>query len=116
MGILFVPSAFGSDFSDIWLDDSNAENGIVYVVGAGVTDGDYTADAIDVETTLTSPNGRIIMGDAVGYAAARAEIRLLWDWNDFGEFSLQSVHQPYCSDGGWGRTAFSLNTILTGME
>lgn len=112
MGILIVPSAFGSDFSDTWFDDSNPD--AAFVVGAGVTDGDYTADAIDVETTLTSPNGRIVTGDAVGVFSARAEVTLSWDWNDFGDFSLQSVHQPYCSDGAWGADGILINHYYSG--
>jgi len=112
MGILIVPSAFGSDFSDTWVDDSNPD--AASIVGTGVTDGDYSADAIDVETTLRSPNGRTVTGDAVGVFSARAEVTLSWDWNDFGEFSIQSVHQPYCSDGAWGADGILINHYYSG--
>ena len=51
--VLVVPIASAqTDYSDAWVDDSNPDAGVI--VGAGVTENDYSADAIAVETTLTS--------------------------------------------------------------
>lgn len=97
------PAFSQTDYSTVWIDDTQAEDGIVYVVGAGVTENDYTNDdAVEVETTLTSPSGRTIAGVADGDIAARAEVRLPWDWNDTGIFSLRAYHSSLCEfEGGF---------------
>ncbi|HKS29387.1 MAG TPA: hypothetical protein VJS44_16270 [Pyrinomonadaceae bacterium] len=95
LNCLSVMVAFAqSDYSAIWIDDTQAEEGIAYVVGAGVTDTAYDADlAVNVETSITSPNGRtstmISDGD-------RAEVTLAWDFDDVGLFFVQSIHRRYC--------------------
>lgn len=109
--ILGVPSAFGqSDYSDIYFygngysgDDANYDEELqqnVTVIGVGVTDNDYSADAIGVETTLTSPNGRTVAGEADDYGSARVEVTLPWDSNDLGGYFVQTRHQPLCL-GNW---------------
>jgi len=103
VGLSSLSSAFGqSDYSAFWVDDSNPE--AVAIVGAGVTENDYSADAIGVETTLTSPNGRTVTGSADDYAAVRVEITLPWDWEDLGDYFVQTRHQPLC----WGNWDGSL--------
>src|SRR2546421_4450816 len=96
LGIFCPASAFGqADYSDMWVDDSNPD--AAYIVGAGVTEDDYTnggGDAIGVETTITSPNGRTQSGSADGDTDARVEVTLPWDWNDLGEYFVQTRHQP----------------------
>ena len=95
--IFVVPSAFGqTDYSDSWLDDSDPN--ALYIVGAGVTDNDYSADEIAVETTLTSPNGRTVTGESDDYGSARMEVTLPWDWDDLGDYFVHTTHQPLC----WG--------------
>ncbi len=97
--IFMVPSAFGqSDYSVAWVDDSNPDAG--YIVGAGVTDNDYSADAMEVATTLTSPAGRTVTGYSDGVGSAFAEVTLPWDWSDIGDYFVHSTHQPYCV-GNW---------------
>lgn len=100
--ILYVPVFGQTDYSDGWLDDSNPD--ALYVVGVGVTDNDYGADAIGVETTLTSPNGRTVSGEADDYGSARVEVTLPWDWDDLGDYFVHTTHQPLC----WGNWDGSL--------
>lgn len=95
--IFVVPSALGqTDYSDGWIDDSNPD--AAYLVGVGVTDNDYSADSIGVETTLTSPNGRTVTGEAEDYGSSRVEVTLPWDWDDLGDYFVRTRHQPLC----WG--------------
>jgi len=96
LAVLSMPAFSQTDYSDSWLDDSNPDS--LYVVGAGVTDNDYSADAIAVETTLTSPNGRTVTGEADDYGSARVEVALPWDWDDLGDYYVHTIHQPLC----WG--------------
>jgi hypothetical protein len=97
VGLFSSSSAFGqTDYSDFWVDDSNPD--AAYIVGIGVTDNDYSADAIGVETTLTSPNGRTVSGQAYDYGSVRVEITLPWDWDDLGDYFVNTRHQPLC----WG--------------
>lgn len=55
-----------------------------------------------METALTSPAGRTASGSADGDIAARAEVTLLWDWNDTGYFSVTTYHSSLCSLEGSG--------------
>lgn len=97
LGLFAVPSTFAqADYSTIWVDDSNPDAG--YIVGAGVTDNDYTADEIGVEATLTSPSGRTITNSADDVGSVRVEVTLPWDWEDIGTYFIQTRHQPLC----WG--------------
>jgi hypothetical protein len=83
-----------SDYSDIWIDDSQAEEGIAYVIGTGVTDTAYDSEAVvNVETSITSPNGRRATAISDG---DRAEAALVWDFTDVGLFFVQSLHRRYC--------------------
>lgn len=99
-----VVTVFGqTDYSDVWVDDSDPNNG--FIVGSGVTEADYTSgdDLIGIETTLKSPNGRTVTGGTEGVITASANVRLAWDWDDIGEYFAQTTHQPLCTDGSWGQ-------------
>ncbi|MFN2454089.1 MAG: hypothetical protein ABR577_07690 [Pyrinomonadaceae bacterium] len=114
-----------SCYSDLWIDDSAAEDvddvGTVSIVGCGVTSFGYYEpyhDAI-VETTITSPNGRsstaIADDNAGGYKQsfnARAEALLAWDWNDMGDYIVNSRHYSECPITEFGFTGFVLGTNL----
>ncbi|MFN2455047.1 MAG: hypothetical protein ABR577_12585, partial [Pyrinomonadaceae bacterium] len=70
------------------------------------------------ETTITSPNGRsstaIADDDAGGYKQsfnARAEPTLAWDWNDVGDYTVNSHHYSECPVTDFGYTS-SLATYL----
>lgn len=106
LSVLSVSRAAGqTDYSTMWIDDSQAEDGIAYVVAAGVTDDDYTSggDSIGLETRITSPNGRTAFGVGIGDVSARSEVVLPWNWQDTGSFFAETVHQPLCNGGeGWG--------------
>jgi hypothetical protein len=113
--ILVVPPAFGqTDYSDAWLsggmysgEDANfdeASQDTISIVAAGVTDDDYSADAVGVETTLTSPNGRTVTGEFDEYGSARVEVTLPWDGSDLGNYRVYTRHQPLC----WGNWDGSL--------
>jgi hypothetical protein len=96
LAVVGVPAFSQTDYSDTWINDSNPD--AIYIVGAGVTDDDYSADAIAVETTFTSPNGRTASGQGSDYASVRVEITLPWDWDDLGDYFIRTTHQPLC----WG--------------
>lgn len=95
-----APAAYGqATFSDVWVDSSNVNedgDGAV-VVGRGVTEADYTdPEAVEVETTLTSPSGRTATSSAIGEISAQADAGLLFDWNDLGNYSAVSLHYFVC--------------------
>jgi hypothetical protein len=97
LGMFACPSAFGqTDYSDVWVDQSNPD--APQIVGFGATENDYTSDAIGVETTLTSPSGRTATGYADGSGSASVQVALPWDWNDLGVYTVLTRHQPLC----WG--------------
>ncbi len=85
--VFVIPALGQTDYSDSWLDDSDPN--ALFVVGVGVTDNDYSADAIAVETTLTSPNGRTVSGESDDYGSARIEVALPWDWDDLGDYFVR---------------------------
>lgn len=89
-----------STYSDAWLDDSSEA-----IAGCGVSEGSYMMQYW-VQSSLTSPNGRRAIGYSAGggdsrvYTAgyARADVFLLWDWSDVGDFSVTSDHWLVCPD------------------
>src|SRR5919106_1299865 len=99
--------AFGqATYSDTWPDDSGVQSGTIYDEGAarsgpyadgcGVTDGAYT-HSYYVDVTETSPSGRSIYRSGprrVGYA--RADVTLLWNWDDSGEYVTDTQHWARC--------------------
>lgn len=99
-----------ADYSDVYFygngysgDDATYDEELqqdVSVIGVGVTDSDYSGDAIGVETTLTSPNGRTVSGESDDYGSARVEIVLPWDPNEVGNWLVHTRHQPLCL-GNW---------------
>jgi hypothetical protein len=86
----------------VWFDYSNPD--APNIIAVGVTENDYTADAIGVETTLTSPSGRTVRASADGSVTAGVEVALPWDWNDLGDYFVETRHQPLC----WGNWDGSL--------
>ncbi|MGI8787884.1 MAG: hypothetical protein ACR2HG_09010 [Pyrinomonadaceae bacterium] len=92
-----------STYSDMWIDDSNLDedgNGQAFMVGRGVSEINYVdEDGVEVETTITSPNGRTTMSGAFGEVSAQADARLLIDFNDIGEFSIGVERFAMCNNG-----------------
>lgn len=101
--LITVPAAYGqATYSDIWIDDTNVnEDGEgAVIIGRGVSEVDYTyEDAIEVETTITSPNGRTVTNTVFGELSAQADVELTWDWDDVGDFLISVTRYPVCSDG-----------------
>jgi len=79
------------------------ENGEgIFVVGQGVSEINYVdEDGVEVETRITSPNGRTVMSGAFGLVSAQSDARLSFDWSDIGNFSFTVTRFPMCSDGTW---------------
>jgi hypothetical protein len=106
----FVESVAGqATLSESWVDYSNLDvqtgEGIS-IFGRGVSEVDYTSeDAVEVETTITSPTGRTYTSNAFGEIAATAQVSLPLDWKeaitfyDTGVFSIQTTRYPVCNDG-----------------
>jgi hypothetical protein len=96
-------------YSDMWADDTDAENGNLYIVGSGVTEDSYNSYGHEYSATMTlsGPNGSQVTQAAEGrglYVTARAEDALLWDPDFPGSFFIVSSHVTYCpiySMGGW---------------
>lgn len=113
--LLSASSALGqATYSDEWLDDSAADDGIASVRGSGVTDGSYT-HSYYVDTTLRSPNGRThyqFSGRRTGYA--RSDVSLVWDWDDSGNYSTSSEHFARCP--GDELFYYSIGTTLAAIE
>ncbi len=117
-------------FSEEWIDDSNPSSG--YVVGCGVTRTEYYEDyhLISVKTTLTSPNGRTEIeygfADGAGYKQpyiARAEASLVIDFNDLGNYIVESHHTSSCPVEDFGFSSIDIgiaiaitNYIYNGLE
>lgn len=93
-------------YSDLWIDDSNLDeygNGNAFMVGRGVSEINYVdEEGVEVETRITSPNGRTIMNGAFGEISAQADARLVIDFNDIGEFSIRVERFSMCYSGGNG--------------
>ena len=109
-----------SCYSDTWIDDSNPNSG--QVVGCGVTHSNYYDPYHDenVETTITSPNGRSSTAfgfDDGGYYKhpfnARTEAVLAWDWSDVdGSYTITSHHYSDCPITDFGNTIISKRIVL----
>lgn len=119
-----------SCYSDSWVDDSGVADGVIYeegdarsgpfVVGCGVTQMYYNSrwsefHEAEVDTTITSPNGRSITvtgegegGASNGTFSARAEAPLLWDWNDLGDYTVTSHHYSECPVADFGYTYYGI--------
>lgn len=114
--VLMASPTFGQmgsyvTYSDMWIDDSaapaNAEfyegslPAPIYVVSCGVTQDSYNGygHTYWVVSTLTSPN-RNTSGNSYhtnGYSAyTRVDNSLLYDFNDLGNFTVNSNHWMCC--------------------
>jgi hypothetical protein len=88
------------NYSDSWVDDSNPDN--VVILGSGTTQDSYNNHGHTYwnETTVTSPAGRTTSGSSyrtdAWNAYTRVEISLPWDWNDLGDYFIQSEHWTCC--------------------
>lgn len=67
---------------------------ITYVVGCGITEDNYNSYGHEyyVDTTITSPDGRSQTENGNG----RAEVDLILDLNNPGEFFISSDHSYFC--------------------
>ena len=91
-----APTMAQTDYSDLWIDDTNPD--ALVIVAAGATDNDFSADEIAVEITITSPNGRTVSGESDSYGSTLVEVDLPWDGDDLGDYFVHTKHQPLC----WG--------------
>ncbi len=109
-----APVEAGVYYSESWLDDSSPESGAV-IVGCGVTDmsGEWEYHHARVETTLRSPGGRedtVFIEDWAypqydgAYPYARVEVTLPLDFNDLGDYLVESIHTSTCPVGDFGFT------------
>lgn len=113
-----VSSASGQNaiYSDVWFDDSLADAGIGQVVGCGVTEGGYDDDHMYyVISTISSPNGRGMTQD-YGYAtpSVRADVSLVWDSNDTGDYEIYTEHWAYCPNVYGEILPYLASTSFTG--
>lgn len=99
-------------YTDSWESDSMVPTGAIYeqgdvragpyIFGCGVTEGYYDASGHyeAVSTTLYSPRGRAALGSAdsqyTGVGYARADVSLIWEPEDFGDYVAISDHMEYC--------------------
>lgn len=112
-------------WSDSWIDDSASENSpadasAILVVGCGVTEATYDDDwelqSVKVTTTLRSPNGRTATlsdhtwSNRTTYSAI-AEPKMQWDWNDTGDYLINSHHYSTCPPTELGHSS-ALATYL----
>lgn len=101
LSLFMVSPAFGqADYSTMWFDDSQGDQGIGAMIGAGVTEYDYTSDLIEVETTLVSPDGRTITDGTFDYVSGRVEVSLSVSSQSsfFGIWRVYSHHSSICFD------------------
>ena len=68
------------------------------MVGYGSTEISYDnlADTSTVETRIISPQGRIHTNISHGDVFTDVWVSLLWDWNDMGEYLVETSHSRYC--------------------
>jgi hypothetical protein len=96
LGSLAAPTAF-ADYSGIY--SGSAVDSTGKVSAWGVTNVTAMQHVAYVTTTLTSPNGRRVSanGTTVGPGHSRADVYLLFDQNDLGDYTVSSVHDAYCN-------------------
>jgi hypothetical protein len=111
LGVFAVSPAIGqSIYSDSWTwspgqttieyDEENpTPDPITYVVGCGITEDYYNGypHEYSVVTTITSPDGHSEVAGGGGQYYARAEVDLILDLNNPGDFFISSDHSYYCS-------------------
>lgn len=90
-----------STYSDVYFDDSDAENGHGYVVGVGVTEDTYNSYSHEyvMTSTITASDGtsNIGYGQATGtYAYGMAETAIEWTDATAGSFILATEHKIIC--------------------
>jgi hypothetical protein len=90
-----------STYSDLYFDDSDAENGHGYVVGVGVTEDTYNSYSHEYLMTSTlsanDSTSNVGYGQATGtYAYGMAETAIEWTDVTAGSFILTTEHKIVC--------------------
>lgn len=88
-------------YSDVYFDDSDAENGHGYVVGVGVTEESYNSYSHEylVTSTITANDGTSNVGYGMGtgtYAYGMAETAIEWTDVTAGSFIVATEHKIVC--------------------
>ncbi|MET0626313.1 MAG: hypothetical protein ABW250_25495 [Pyrinomonadaceae bacterium] len=88
-------------YSDVYFDDSDAENGHGYVVGVGVTEEAYNSYSHEylVTSTITANDGTSNVGYGMGtgtYAYGMAETAIEWTDVTAGSFIVATEHKIVC--------------------
>jgi hypothetical protein len=94
---LAVSVAFGDDHAGIYSSAALGSDGRVNAWGVtNVTAMQHTAS---VRTTLRSPHGRTVSANGawMGPGHSRADVYLAFDQSDLGTYTVNSVHDAYCS-------------------
>lgn len=111
------PASAVTTYSDTSLDDSGADDGTIYVVGYGVTEANYDDDwelhSVRATTTIRSPLGRTFTltrwqwynASQGSSFTAIAEPTLPWDWNDAGDYLINTHHYSTCPPTELGTTS-----------
>ncbi|SRR5216683_7707373 len=112
-------------YSDTWVDSSNPN--AISIVGCGVTQDNqnYYGHTYWVVTTVTSASGRTATSTSYHSGSyARVETYLPWDWNDPGNYFIQTRHwmccpymggNPYTGQGCYP-TSTTSTTEVTGIS
>ena len=86
-----------SVYSDEWVDTSNPD--ALAIVGCGVTQDNqnYYGHTYWVVTKVTSPSGRTASSTSYHSSSyARVETHLPWDWDDPGDYLVETRHWMCC--------------------
>lgn len=90
-------------YSDGWISQgATADTGTITGIGVTEDDNNYYGNSYWVVTTLRSPNGRVATATSQAnssYAEANANLAL--DWNDIGEYTVDSEHWFSDSEGSY---------------
>jgi hypothetical protein len=121
LATLWVPAgALGMTYGQVkYSDASMGSDGTIY--GWGVTDansGGCYCHSAKVTTTLRSPNGRtqtFTRSTTIGQEYARADVYLLFDQNDVGNYTISSRHWAYCRYCSCNYINNALTSILLGV-
>lgn len=84
-------------YSDQWVDSSNPA--AIKIVGSGVTQDNqnYYGHTYWVVTTVTSPSGRTATSTSYQSSSyAHVETYLPWDWDDSGNYFVETRHWMCC--------------------
>lgn len=80
-----------SVYVDTWDDGT-------YMHGVGATQGQLSIHRYDVDSSLTSPNGRTVSSSS-GYMSGcvQAQVSLLLDYTEVGDWVTTTGHKGYCT-------------------